>query len=89
MRVVRVLASVCAIVALLVACVAGDPSGSLSGDDGNDDLSAAVDFAMVLPASRVDPEPPLCESGSVFLDQRTPISRLTTLDIFRPPRVLG
>ena len=89
MRSVRVLASICAVIALILACVAGDPSGSLSGDDGNDDVSAALDFSTVLPASRAEPELALSESELVFLDQRTPVSRLTTLDIFRPPRALG
>lgn len=83
------LASICAIAALIVACVAGDPSGSLSGDDGNDDVPAATDAAPVLPASRAEPELVLRPSGSVFVDQRSPTSRLTTLDIFRPPRALG
>jgi hypothetical protein len=88
-RVVRTLASICAVVALIVACVAGDPSGSLSGDDGNDDVPTAADASPVLPASRAEPELALCQNGSVFVDQRSPISRLTTLDIFRPPRALG
>lgn len=89
MRVVRILASVCAVAALILACVTGDPSASLSGDDGNDDVPTAPDVSTALPASRAEPELALCQSGSVFVDLQTPSSRLTTLDIFRPPRPLG
>jgi hypothetical protein len=88
-RLVRRLASICAVIALIVACVAGDPSASLSGDDGNDDVPTAPDVSTALPASRAEPELALCQSGSVFVYQQAPTSRLTTLDIFRPPRALG
>jgi hypothetical protein len=87
-RIVRLLASVCAIAALILACVA-DPSASLAGDDYNDDVPAAPDVSAVLPAARAEPALALAVSGAVFIDQQQPTSRLTTLDIFRPPRALG
>lgn len=88
MRIVRLLASLCAIAALILACVA-DPSASLTGDDYNDDVPAAPDVSTVLPATRAEPELALAAAGAVFIDQQQPTSRLTTLDIFRPPRALG
>jgi hypothetical protein len=78
--------SACAILALLLACVAGDSQGSLSGDDGNDDVSSFVDLSRILPATRTEPVLALAPSGSVFVDQQSPNARLTTLEIFRPPR---
>ena len=73
--------------ALVLACVTGDPQGSLSGDDGNDDVSSVIDLSRILPATRTEPELALAPSGTVFVDQRTPNARLTTLEIFRPPRL--
>jgi len=69
--------------------VAGDPQGPLSGDDGNDDVSSVVDLSRILPAARTEPELALAPSGSVFVDHQTPHARLTTLEIFRPPRALA
>ena len=86
MKLLGRIVSACAIVALVLACVAGDPQGSLSGDDGNDDVSSVVDLSRVLPASRTQPEVAIEPTGSVFVDQQTPHARLTTLEIFRPPR---
>jgi hypothetical protein len=83
------LASICAVVALILACVTGDPSGSLSGDDYNDDVPAAPDLSTALPATRAEPELALAAHGPVFVVRPAPTSRFTTLDIFRPPRALG
>jgi hypothetical protein len=86
-RILRKLVSACAVVALVLACVAGDPQGSLSGDDGNDDVSSVVDVSRILPATRTEPELALAPSGTVFVDHQSPNARLTSLEIFRPPRV--
>jgi len=84
------LASACAILALLLACVAGDNTqGPLSGDDGSDDVSSFVDLSRILPATRTEPELALPPTGSVFVDQQSPHARLTTLEIFRPPRAVA
>jgi hypothetical protein len=85
-RILGRLVSACAIVALVLACVAGDPQGPLSGDDGSDDVSSVVDVSRILPATRTEPELALAPSGSVFIDSAAPHARLTTLEIFRPPR---
>ena len=82
---VRALASICAVVALIVACTAVDPWGSPSGDDSQDDVLKIVS-SPVLPAARVVPRVPLAPVGSVIVERQPPHSRLTTLDIFRPPR---
>ncbi|HLK90884.1 MAG TPA: hypothetical protein VKZ18_13385 [Polyangia bacterium] len=89
MRIVRVLASICAVAALIMACVTGDPSASLAGDDYNDDVPAAPDLSTALPATRAEPALTLASHGPVFVVRPAPTSRLTTLDIFRPPRALG
>lgn len=83
------LASICAVAALVLACVTGDPSASLAGDDYNDDVPAAADLTTALPATRAEPQLALASHGSVFDVRPAPTSRLTTLDIFRPPRALG
>jgi hypothetical protein len=84
-RIVRSVASICAVVALIVACAAADPWGSLSGDDSTDDAAKIVTSA-VLPATPATPRVVLAPVGSVFVQRQPPPSRLTTLDIFRPPR---
>ena len=89
MRTLARLASACAILALLLACLAGDTQGSLSGDDGSDDVSSFVDLSRILPATRSEPELALAPTGSVFVDQQSPNARLTTLEIFRPPRAVA
>ena len=86
MRILGRLVSACAIVALVLACVAGDPQGPLSGDDGNDDVSSVVDVSRILPAARTEPELVLAPTGTVFVDHQAPNARLSTLEIFRPPR---
>jgi hypothetical protein len=85
-RILTRLVSACAVVALVLACVAGEPQGPLSGDDGNDDVSSVVDLSRILPATRTEPELALVPSGSVFINREVPNTRLTTLEIFRPPR---
>ncbi len=78
----------CAAVALLLACLNIDPLGSgFSGDDGNDDAPSALDLSIVLPAAQPEPLHLPSLSGSVFFDHRPPPSRLTTAEVFRPPRV--
>jgi hypothetical protein len=84
-KLVRTLASICAVVALIVACTAVDPWGTLSGDDRNDDV-AQIDTSAVLPATPAEPRVPLAPVGSVFIERQPPPSRLTSLDVFRPPR---
>jgi hypothetical protein len=88
-RILRRLVSACAVVALVLACVAGDPQGPLSGDDTTDDASSVLDLSRVLPAARTEPQLALAPSGPVFVDQQIPNARLTTLEIFRPPRAVA
>jgi hypothetical protein len=81
---------VCAAVALLAACLSADPLNSaVSGDDSNGDAQSSLDISIVLPAAPLQllVVPPI--SGSVFFDHRPPPSRLTTAEVFRPPRVLA
>jgi hypothetical protein len=87
-RIVTRLVATCAAVALVLACVLCDPQGSLCGDDG-DDAPASVDLSAVLPVTHDEPlvVPPI--SGLVFVDHQPPPSRLTTAEIFRPPRACG
>ena len=77
-----------AAVALLLACLNVDPLGSsISGDDSNDDVPSSLDISIVLPATQLEPLLVPSISGSVFFDHRPPPSRLTTAEVFRPPRV--
>ena len=79
----------CVAAALVLACLAGDPQGSLSGDDSHGDVPSSLDISNALPATQIEPPlvPPV--SGSVFVDHRLPPSRLTTAEVFRPPRAAG
>jgi len=87
-RIITRLLVACAAVALLAACLTVDPLNSgLSGDDGNDDVPSSLDISIVLPAAPLEPLHVPSISGSVFFDHRPPPSRLTTAEVFRPPRV--
>ncbi len=87
-RIVTSLLVACAAVALVLACLTADPLASgFSADDGNDDAALSLDFAVVLPATQLEPLLVPSISGSVFFDRRPPPSRLTTAEVFRPPRV--
>jgi hypothetical protein len=85
-RIVRTLASICAVLALILACTVADPWGALSGDDDSTDDIAKIVTSAVLPATPAEPHVPLAPVGSVFIERQPPPSRLTTLDVFRPPR---
>lgn len=88
MRIITRLLVACAAVALLVACLNVDPLGSgFAGDDSNDDVPSSLDIAVVLPTAQLEPLHLPSISGSVFFDHRPPPSRLTTAEVFRPPRV--
>ena len=76
----------CAVFALVLACVAGDPQGSLSGDDDGYDDASVADISCVLPACRAEPVLAVQAAGAVFVNHPAPSSRLSTLEIFRPPR---
>jgi hypothetical protein len=77
-----------AIVALVLACVTFDPFSPLSAvDDGRDEAPPSLDISIVLPATQIEPSDLPSISGSVFFDDRPPISRVTTAEVFRPPRV--
>ena len=89
-RIITRLLVACAAVALLAACLNIDPLGSgISGDDSNDDAPSSLDVSIVLPATQLEPLHLPSLSGSVFFDHRPPPSRLTTAEVFRPPRVRG
>jgi hypothetical protein len=86
-RIITRLLVACAAVALLLACLNVDPLGSgLSGDDSNDDVPSSLDISIVLPATQLAPLHLPAISGSVVFDHRPPPSRLTTAEVFRPPR---
>jgi hypothetical protein len=87
-RIITRLLVACAAVALLLACLNIDPLGSgFSGDDSNGDAPSSLDISIVLPATQLEPLHVPSLSGSVFFDHRPPPSRLTTAEVFRPPRV--
>ena len=87
-RIITRLLVACASVALLLACLNIDPlASSISGDDSNDDVPSSLDVSIVLPAAQLEPLLVPSISGSVFFDHRPPPSRLTTAEVFRPPRV--
>lgn len=87
-RTVTRLLVACAAVALLLACLNVDPLASgISGDDSNDDVPSSLDISVVLPATQLEPLLMPSLSGSVFFEHRPPLSRLTTAEVFRPPRV--
>jgi hypothetical protein len=87
-RIITRLLVACAAVALLLACLNVDPLGSgFSGDDSNDDAPSSLDISIVLPATQLEPLHLPSLSGSVVFDHRPPSSRLTTAEVFRPPRV--
>jgi hypothetical protein len=87
-RIITRLLVACAAVALLLACLNLDPLGSgFSGDDSNDDVPSSLDISLVLPATQLEPLHLPSLSGLVFFDHRPPPSRLTTAEVFRPPRV--
>lgn len=81
---VRRLAAGCAVLALLVACLAPDSQGALSGDDG-DDVAVCCDLSAVLPAAHGELAVTLSPCGAVFVDDRLPSGRAPALEIFRPP----
>ncbi len=89
MRLVRTLVAMCAVMAIVAACFVGDPQGGRTfGED--DDPTVSVDFSDMLPA--VPYESPLLppnENGSVHIEHRPLPSRLTTAEVFRPPRICG
>jgi hypothetical protein len=86
-RIITRLLTACAAVALLLACLNVDPlASSISGDDSNDDVPSSLDISIVLPATQLEPLLVPSISGSVFFDHRPPPSRLTTAEVFRPPR---
>jgi len=86
-RIITRLLVACAAVALLLACLTVDPlSSGFSGDESNDDVPSSLDISIVLPATQLEPLHVPSISGSVFVEHRPPPSRLTTAEVFRPPR---
>jgi hypothetical protein len=85
-RIVRRLAAACAVVALLLAVVAGDSQGACAGDDGDGDVAVACDLTAVLPPAPGEAPPALSLCGAVFVDACAPSGHAPELEIFRPPR---
>jgi hypothetical protein len=86
MRIACYLATVCAIVALVMVFVTGGPQGPRAMCDEGDHIgSSQPDFSDVLSAL-----PPLIlpppRRDLVVIDHRTPISRLSSVEVFRPPQ---
>jgi hypothetical protein len=85
-RIVRLLVTTGALVAVVLTLLSGDPQGPrLLGDEGDDAVSS-LDLSDALPATPIVPLVVPPRSGSVFVDHRPPPSRLTTAEVFRPPR---
>jgi len=85
-RILRRVVAFCAVVALAMACLTGDPTG-MPGDDGDDEVTVAFDLSAALPANRAEPaQETLAAAGAVFAEDQAPQGRLPELDIFRPPR---
>jgi hypothetical protein len=87
MRIACAFATVCAVVALLTVVMMGDPQGpravgaqdetvSVSQPDFSDVLSALP--PLILPPPRRD---------LVVIDHRVPTSRLSIVEVFRPPQI--
>ena len=87
MTFVKLVATTVAVIALVVAYLAGDPQGPRFIGDRDDAPASAADLSEMLPAVVTTPAlvPPK-SNGSVHVDQRPPPSRLTTAEVFRPPR---
>jgi hypothetical protein len=82
----RLLVATCAAFALALACVTGELRGTAAVDDGGSDVASATDlFEAVAPVTVAELAPPASGDG-VFVDLQFPPSRVTTADVFRPPR---
>lgn len=84
-RIFPKLVAVCAIVALVVTCTAGDPFGS--PDDPDDEAAIAFHLTPVLPPARLEPALILRVTAIAFVEDHPVHGRVAELDIFRPPRL--
>lgn len=85
MRILAKLVAVCAIVALVATCTAGDPFGS--PDDPDDETAIAFHLTPVLPPAHLEPDVILMVTSTAFVEDHPVHGRLAELDIFRPPRL--
>jgi hypothetical protein len=87
-RVTRVLLASCALIAVLCACLVNSTAGPGSDGDSSDDISAP-DLSETMPVTpfvlQVAPEP----TARAIVHHVPPLSRLASVEIFRPPRALG
>jgi hypothetical protein len=86
MRIASYLAHAFAIVALVTVFVTGDPQGPRAVSDEGDQIGASQpDFSDVLSAL-----PPLIlpppRRDLVVIDYQMPTSRLSSVEVFRPPQ---
>ena len=86
MRIVCYLATAFAIVALVTVFVTGDPQGPRAvGDEGDHIGSSQPDFSDVLSALQPLILPP-SRGDLVVVDRQIPTSRLSSVEVFRPPQ---
>lgn len=79
------LVALCAIVALVVTCTAGDPFGS--PDDPDDEAAFALHLSPALPPVHPEPDVILTVTATASVGAQLPVhGRVAELDIFRPPR---
>ena len=87
-RVTRVFVAGCALLALLCTCLANNPGAPGTDGDSGDDISAP-DLSEALPVMpfvlQVAPGP----TARAVFHHVPPLSRLASVEIFRPPRALG
>jgi len=86
MRIACYLATAFAIVALVTVFVTSDPQGPRAvGDEGDQIGSSQPDFSDVLSALQPLILPPP-RRDLVVIDRQMPTSRLTSVEVFRPPQ---
>jgi hypothetical protein len=87
-RILPKLVAVCAIVALVVTCTAGDPFGG--PDDPDDEATIAFHLSHVvpplLPPARLEVDLILAVAVLGRVEDQPVHGRSAELDIFRPPR---
>jgi hypothetical protein len=86
MRIACYLATILAAAALVLVLVSGDSQGPRAVSDEGDHIGVSQpDLSDVHVAEQPPILPPLCR-GMVVIDHRVPTSRLSPVEVFRPPQ---